>query len=133
MGGASVRIDGRALAVTLRSANGPVAQDMYRRGMRVQNRARMLCPVRYGTLRNSIVVEPVVVAGRPGVRIGSRLPYATYVHDGTGIYGPRGSVIRPRSARVLAWQTPGGQRAFARYVRGQRPRPFLRDALPAAA
>lgn len=129
-----VRVDGPALAALLRSERGPVAQDLLRRGLRVQNRARQLCPVNTGRLRNSITVELVIVGGIPVVRIGTNVEYARWVHDGTGVYGPLRRPIRPRRAKVLAF-TPRGssQTVFATQVRGTPGRPFLRDALEAAA
>ncbi|MCC6192063.1 MAG: hypothetical protein IT318_23790 [Anaerolineales bacterium] len=51
-------------------------------------------------------------------------PIAKYHVYGTGIYGPRGVVIRPRRARALHF-TVGGREVFARFVRGVRPSPML--------
>lgn len=150
---ARVVVNDAALAALLTGRNGPVVADLQRRGRNVANEAKRLCPVDQGRLRASITTELVVVAGVPTVRIGTNVAYARFVHEGTGLYGPRGAVIRPRSARVLSWptrsttparvtksgkrraasrrQVPDGK-AFARYTRGVRPRPFLRNALPAA-
>jgi len=128
------------------SPNGPVMLDLQRRGNRVVNEAKRLAPVNTGALRASITMQNVTIAGNPGVRIGSALPYAIYVHEGTGIYG-RGSPIRPRRATILRWPAinnsgsgnrryRGGATAgyiFAKEVAGSPGRPFLRDALDAAA
>jgi hypothetical protein len=123
----------------LDAPDGPVARDLYHRGVRVQNRARVLAPVDTGRLRNSIVVELRSRGGKPVVAIGSRLPYAIYVHEGTGLYGS-GRPIRPVNARVLRWpaRRASGARVrgafvFSRYSRGSPARPFLVNALPAAA
>jgi hypothetical protein len=51
-------------------------------------------------------------------------PIAKYHVTGTGLYGPRGAVIRPRRARALHF-TVGGREVFARFVRGVRPSPML--------
>lgn len=56
------------------------------------------------------------------------VPYAAYQENGTGIYGPRGQVIRPRRAKALAWMS-GGQMVFAAWVRGSPPKYVLRDTL----
>lgn len=116
-------------------------------GNRVLNSARRRAPVDQGTLRASIALEVTEVGGNLVVaRIGSNLDYAIYVHEGTGIYGPRGVPIRPRSGRFMVWpvrnnqyRVTGGNRrykagktqthAFARQVRGVRARPFLVEAL----
>lgn len=139
-----VRFDQRAVAALIDSPAGPVAQDLLRRGRRVQNEAKRLCPVDRGDLRNSIVVELASDAGRLTVIIGSRLPYAIFVHEGTGVYGPRGVPITARSSTFLRFPVRGMTSArtraqtadgfvFARSVSGMPGRPFLRNALPAAA
>lgn len=90
----------------------------------VQSRATRLAPVDTGTLKNSIAYE---VTQRQAT-VGTELHYAPYVHEGTGIYGPLRREIRPVTASVLSWVGRDGRRVFARFVRGMRPRPFLRDA-----
>lgn len=138
-----VRIDQAAVDRLLTSPQGPAVRDLMRRARLVQNRAKVLCPVDRGDLRGSIVVELATVMGRPTALIGSRLPYAIFVHEGTGIYGARGVPITPRNAKVLAWGTRGmtsrrtraqvaNGMAFARSVKGSPGRPFLVNALPAA-
>jgi hypothetical protein len=143
---ASIRVDDAALRALLSSADGPVARDLLRRGNRVRNAAAVLCPVDTGALRASLTVELTVESGTPVVRVGSNLPYARYRHDGTGVYGPRGTPIRPVRARMLAWPATnnsgtgnrrysGGRTSkyvFAKQVRGTPGVPFLLAALPAA-
>lgn len=53
--------------------------------------------------------------------------YAHYVHEGTGIYGPKKRPITPRSASVLAFSV-GGQMVFAKSVKGQKANPFMKRA-----
>lgn len=55
----------------------------------------------------------------------------SYVHNGTGLYGPRRALIYPRRAKVLRWRRNGGY-VYARYTRGMRPNTFLTSALAAA-
>lgn len=93
------------------------------------NAARRRCPVDDGTLRASIRAETRQRGSQVVGEVWSSLEYAAYVHEGTGIYGPRGRPIRPVRARVLSWDQPGVGRVFAREVRGQRPQPWLADAL----
>jgi hypothetical protein len=118
-----------------------VAKDLLRRGLKVESRAKRLISgatghpkrVDTGHLRSSIrtqlrSVHPITV-----VRVGTNVRYARWVHDGTGLYGPRRRLIRPRRGKVLVF-TPRGstQQVFTRYVRGMRRNEFLRDALSAA-
>jgi hypothetical protein len=119
------------------------AKDLYRRGLKVQARARVLLSgtgghpkrVNTGHLRASVQVQLRTFAGSPAVRVGSNLKYSRWVHDGTGIYGPRRRPIRPKRAKALRFK---GRRfgksgyIFAREVKGMKPNHFLTDALPAA-
>jgi hypothetical protein len=121
------------------SPQGDVMQDLLKRGNRVLNAARRLCPVNTGQLRASLFCEAVTMDGGPAVRIGSNLDYATYVHEG---HGP----IVPVSAKILAWpginnSGKGSRRyrggatsgyVFAHRTRAVAGRPFLLDALDAA-
>ena len=84
-----------------------------------------------GALSASIKIKQVNIDGAIAFQVGSELPYARFVHDGTGIYGPKGQMIKPKHAKVLRWQGPGGEAIFARQVKGMKPNPFLRDALSA--
>lgn len=125
----------------LTSQDGPVAKDLLRRGLRVESRAKQNLgggasgPRRIdtGRLRSSIGTELDRVGGKPAVRVGTRVQYAAWVHQGTGVFGPRGSPIRPVRARRLVF-TPRGstRRVFARQVSGMRPNKFLVEALQAA-
>jgi hypothetical protein len=121
------------------------AKDLYRRGLKVQSRARLLLSgagaghpkrVDTGHLRSSVQVQlRQYGAGKPAVRIGTNVRYARWVHDGTGLYGPRRRLIRPKRAKVLRFS---GRRygktgyIYARHVKGMKPNAFLEDALIAA-
>lgn len=109
------------------------ADDLKVRANRVLSAARRGCPVDQGRLRASLAVEFVTQFGQPIARIGSNLPYAIYVHEGTGVYGPKGTPIVPRNGRYLVFTPKGSKtKVFAKSVRGMRGRPFLLDALDAA-
>lgn len=142
-----VVLDRAALNVVLRSRTGPVAVDLTRRAVKVQNRARTLAPVDRGRLRSSITHELATERGELVARVGTNVEYALAVHNGTGVYGPSRTPIKPVSAKVLRWPVRGTRSrgrgkvsraqtatgyAFARQVRGVKGRPFLRNALPAA-
>lgn len=123
-------LDTRALRTLLKSPTGPVIAELNNRGRRVQNGAKRRVRVDTGRLRSSIVVTNGTLDDLPAVFIGTNVKYAEYVHQGTGIYGPRRAPIRPKNSKFLVFK-PRGSRVtvFARQVRGVRPNPFLRDAL----
>ena len=52
-------------------------------------------------------------------------PYAGYVHEGTGLYGPHKTKIVPKSKQALFW--PGAAHPV-RAVRGMKGRPWVRRA-----
>lgn len=121
----------------LNSPSGPVAKDLMRRGLKVasaakQNLNRTPRRVNTGALRADIHPELGTVNGKIALRVGTGKKYAAWVHDGTGLYGPRHAVIRPKTKKALRWHGKTGKVVFARYSRGMRPNPFLRDALRAA-
>lgn len=110
----------------------------HRVGRRVQNAAKKRAPVDEGTLRASIDYVVGVTPAGTHVTIGSPLDYARYIHEGTGIYGPKGQPITPVTRQVLKFQVKGStgkrrgkdaQWVFAKSVKGIRPNPFLVDAL----
>jgi hypothetical protein len=104
-----VKLDSNQLNALLRSPQGPVAQDLLRRGQRVQNRAKDnlrgaggadLKAFDTGALTNSIATEFLLINNLPTVRVGANTYYALWIHEGT--------------------------------KKGMRARPYLREALSAA-
>lgn len=140
---ARVVINDQALRNLLLGQNGPVAKKMYDVGRQIQNEAKRRCPVDEGRLRASIENTLTTEGSRIIVRVGTRVEYAQYVHNGTGVYGPEGKPIVPLRtfsknptvgalrAAALRWVNKGGETVFARYSRGTRPNPFLTDAFKA--
>lgn len=136
------RLDRAALTRLLNSQRGPVARDLLVRGIRVQSLAKQNLAgitgsgpkrIHTGRLRSSIAVQLLSRNGAPVVRIGSRVHYALYVHEGTGIHGPRHRYIRPRTRRYLRFKPYNSPDfVFARKVAGMRPNKYLLRALPAA-
>lgn len=145
-----VNISREELRKQLTSPNGSVLRQMNDIGRRVANQAKVNLTtagrVDEGRLRNSIDWATAVNGNTVTTRIGTSVFYARYIHDGTGIYGPKGKPIRPVQAKVLAWEsrnpktTPKRVRrrngkaeatnmAFAYSVKGIKPTPFLVDAL----
>jgi hypothetical protein len=93
----------------------------------VEADAKRRAPLRTGRLRDSI---RAYLAGTGRGVIEATAPYANYLHEGTGIYGPSGRpiVIEPRAKRALHW--PGAAHPVRRVrQRGIRPRDFLRLAV----
>ena len=123
----------------LKNPTGGLAKDMVKRGIRVQTKARLNLQrhprrIDTGLLRASIQVQLIYFRGYPAVRVGSDLEYAIFVHEGTGIYGPRHHLITPKHGKFLVFQPKGSAHlVFARSVKGMTPNPFLADALSAAA
>lgn len=131
------------------SPDGAVAKALLRRGLLVETAAKRnlggtaAAPKRVdtGRLRSSISTRVTIENGKPVVSVGTNVFYARFVHDGTGIYGPRARVIRPVRKRVMRFRPkqprPGrklghGGYVYTRRVIGMRPNHFLRDALVAA-
>lgn len=75
-----------------------------------------------GNLADAITVRAGEREGE--VYVSAAAPYAVYVHQGTGLYGPLKQAIKPVRARALHFQA-GGREVFARQVKGQRPNPFM--------
>jgi hypothetical protein len=97
----------------------------------VADRAKRLAPRGRGTLRASIRTEPAVPTGQTKVtgRVVALARHAVWVHEGTGIYGPRHHEIEPRTDEVLRFVVPGTGVVYARQVRGIRPTKYLTRAL----
>lgn len=120
-----------------------VAKDLLRRGFKVQAKARGFLgggpghPKRVdtGLLRTSIQVRLMTTGGGTKVRIGTNKRYATWVHDGTGIYGPKKVSIKPHRAKALKFRAKslggGSKTVYAKSVKGMKKNEFLKDALPA--
>lgn len=104
-----VKLDQAEINALLKSPKGAVAQDLIKRGTRVQNRAKNnlrgagaagLRAFDTGALTNSITKELIIESSGPVVRVGANTYYAIMIHEGTS---------------------------------RMRPRPYLREALNAAA
>lgn len=74
---------------------GGVGKDLYKRGIRLQMLAKQTAPRRTGLLAASIRVKYNRGVTNPHVVIGSSLPYAYWVHEGT-----RPHLIRSRRRQM---------------------------------
>lgn len=136
------RVNQTAIRALLTSPARGTVQDLFKRGLRVESQAKRNISgvggtgpkrVDTGRLRASIATVLVNRGGLPAVLVGTNVEYARYVHDGTGIYGPRRRPIRPVTHRFLRFKPKGSNRyVYAKQVRGMRPNPFLAKALSAA-
>ncbi|MBA9005934.1 HK97 gp10 family phage protein [Thermomonospora cellulosilytica] len=114
---ARVRLDRAALDRLLRQPGGPVHDHVTALTRRTETRAKLNIRVRTGTTRASITssvrTRGTLVIGR--VWTPSKVGW--WLHEGTGIYGPRGRPIRPVRAQFLRFEV-GGRIVYARQVRG---------------
>lgn len=129
MSTAEIRVNDVTLQKMLRNPKGQVARGILKLGKKVERKAKRLVPVDHGVLRNSINTELIIRRG-PVARIGTKVKYALYVHEGTGIYGPKGFPITPKHSKVLVFTSrKTGKLVWARSVKGMKGTPYLRDAL----
>jgi len=128
-----------AVQALLTGTNGAVYKDMLKRGLLVESRAKanlQSSPSRVdtGRLRGSIRARMITLDGVPASRVGTNVTYALFVHDGTGLYGPRHRYIVPVNKSVLRWKSKSGGKGgfvFAKRSSGMQPNPFLKNALVA--
>lgn len=58
----------------------------------------------------------------------SSAKYTPFVNDGTGIYGPKGQKIRPRTKKALAFNYKGAK-VVVKSVKGIKPRKFVEKSI----
>lgn len=134
------RLDLGALRALLSAPQGGLARDMFRRGLKVETQAKRNLAgvggprrIDTGRLRASIHTTMVMRNGLPAALVGTNVKYAIYVHEGTGLFGPRHMMIRPKRAKLLRFRPKGSRRyIYVRQVRGMQRNRFLLNALPAA-
>jgi hypothetical protein len=119
-----------SIEAILRSPSGAVSREMLRRGKNVERAAKRLVGVDSGRLRASIGTELVSHRGAPAAKVGSKVKYARWHHDGTGIFGPHKARIFPTRAKFLRFKPKGGTTWIFRYsVAGWPGNKYLKDAL----
>lgn len=137
----NIEIDESALDRLLRSPEGEVGQAVRRVVIATRNLAVAKAPVDEGPLRASLRTEFDFGSRYVKGWVYSDLEYALYVHEGTGIYGPKGQPIVPKRGKYLVFESRNarttargrGAKVFARQVKGQRPQRFLLEALRQAS
>lgn len=138
------KLDHAALMQLLTGPKSGVMKDLVRRAILVESAAKRNLRrdpkrVNTGRLGSSLTWRTLTFQGRPAIRIGTNVEYALFVHEGTGLYGPKHKMIVPVNKKVLRWKNNrrGGKGKKSGYTysmksRGMRPNPFLKDALKAA-
>ncbi len=136
----SHQLNAAGIKALISSPQGGIAQNLLRRGLLVETQAKRNIaggpsgPKRIdtGRLRSSITTVMLMRNGQPAVRVGTNVKYALWVHDGTGIYGPRGVPIRPKRGKFLRFTGRRGRIVYAREVKGMKRNRFLLLALSVA-
>lgn len=85
-------------------------------------------PTDHGRLAGSFMIEAM---NEFDWRIYSNVEYSLWVHEGTGVYGPRGQPIVPVTASVLVFEAYG-KTWFLKSVQGQEPNPYADRAIATA-
>ncbi len=85
-------------------------------------------PVDHGKMQGSWLIAGQYT-GELNQKIISSAVYTKWVNDGTGIYGPRGQLIRPKTARLLGPFKYKGKMIAVPYVRGIKPRKFVEKSI----
>jgi HK97 gp10 family phage protein len=99
---------------------------------RIVEAARALAPKRSGKLATEGIGASLEYVSKTEVRVVAGLKrepyYGIYVHEGTGIYGDYHRPIFAHMGNVFAFRA-GTREVFTRHTLGQRPQPFMREAL----
>lgn len=111
---ARVRVNAAELRRIRTGRTGPVFAEVERQCRRVQNRAQRNVKVDEGHLRNSVDHAVGVFGARVIGRVGTPLIYGLYLHEGTGVHGPRGRPIVPIRRKFLRFEVKSGTAAVGR-------------------
>ncbi len=60
-----------------------------------------------------------------GLHFINEVEYATWVEEGTGIFGPTGQIITPKNAKKLRFVARDGTLIFTKSIKGMQERPFI--------
>lgn len=113
-----VDVNTAAIQEVFLSPSGPAFRHVQNVTERVRNEAVRRAPRDTGALAASTEATVAVYGTSIIGRVGSRLEYAIYVNEGTGIHGPKKRVIRPVSAKVLKFRPSRAHGPFQRGARG---------------
>lgn len=121
-------IDTTGLSARVRDFAQSRADDI---AQRFVERAQMYAPFRTGQLHDSIQAEPAEMIGDVATaRVVVGAEYGKFQNEGTGVYGPDGEPIYPRTAKALVFYWPAAANvvAFA-HVKGTEPTHFWERTL----
>lgn len=102
-----------------------LTQGMEKALLVIEADAKRNAPVMDGRLRASITHEVVSSPDEASGRVGTNVEYAPYVHEGTGIYAREGN------GRQTPWAYKHPKSGDMVFTHGNKPNPFLRDAMDA--
>lgn len=94
----------------------------------VISRSKQEAPRKTSTLARSITYQLGKSGGNWQSKVGSNVEYAPHQEYGTGIYG-KGSPIRPKKAKFLAWKGKTGKMIFARSVKGVKGKKYMQKGI----
>lgn len=84
----------------------------------IENAADTEAPHRSGNLKAAITTNQTTL----DVYVSKAAPYAQFVHEGTGLWGPKRERIKPKTKKALYWR---GARHPVASVAGIKPNPFM--------
>lgn len=117
----------------LHSPAGPIHRAVASRVRKTDAIAAATAPVDTGRLKNSRTSGVRDEGSRLVGFVSFNVFYAIYNAKGTGIYAGRPRIRPKRRGGVLAFRLKDGTLVVATSVKGQRPNPWLVDALRAGA
>lgn len=118
-----------AIEEFLHSPSGPVHRAVASKVRKTEAIAVATAPVNLGRLKGQRKSGVNDEGNRLVGFVSFTVNYALYVHEGTGIYGPKGAPIKPKTKRFLRFKLPDGTIVYAKSVKGMPGRPFLVEAL----
>lgn len=120
----AVRVYNGRLASVVQDDGRGFVEDVARQ---IESTAKVLAPKRTGRLARSISIGPTRGSNQYQVRyrVTAYAPYSLYVHEGTGIYGPKRKIIDIGKGMG---PLPPPYPKWIRYSQGQRSQQFLENA-----
>jgi HK97 gp10 family phage protein len=122
--GVTVRLDKSPEETTKKAVRRAVDLSV----MELRGNLQRNSPVDHGKMQGSWLIAGQFT-GELNQKIISSAVYTKWVNDGTGIYGPRGQLIRPKTGRLLGPFKYKGKMIAVPYVRGIRPRKFVEKSI----
>lgn len=84
-----------------------------------------------GNLARSINSAVVPLGGDVKGIVSASASYASFVNDGTGLFGPKHELITPKNKKAMRWKGSGGF-IFAKSTKGQHAKKFMEKGYAAA-